>query len=130
MMKLLFDHEKALLQYNEKTNAIELIWKKFHDEPTYRLMFTKGLEHLIAYNATCWLSDIRNEGIVSPKNSEWLQKEILSNAISRGLKKIAVVMQKDVFKEFYITNIVKQTQNNMMKYFDSIETANEWLLEK
>jgi len=128
-MKVLLDHEKALLQYNEKTNSIELIWKKFHDEQTYRQMFTRGLEYQIKHKASGWLSDIRNEGVVSPRNSEWLQNEILPKAVANGLKKIAVVMQKDVFKEFYVSNIKKKAGNDMMKYFGNTEDANAWLVQ-
>jgi hypothetical protein len=128
-MKLLIEHEKANLQFNEETNTIELIWKKFQDEATYKMMFTKGIEYLKEYKATGWLSDIRNEGVVGPGTSAWLQNEIIPKAISYGLKKIAVIMEPDIFKEFYVKNIEKITENKMMQYFDSLEKANEWLKE-
>lgn len=128
-MTVLFNHEKAVLQYNEDTNAIELIWKKFQDEATYKLMFTKGVEALKEKKATGWLSDIRNEGVVGPATSKWMQETILPKAIAYGLKKIAVVMDADIFKEFYLSNIKKNTGNAMMRHFDSFESANNWLKE-
>ncbi len=128
-MTVLFKHEKAVLQYNEDTNAIELIWKKFQDEATYKLMFTKGVEVLKERKATGWLSDIRNEGVVGPATSKWMQEEILPKAIANGLKKIAVVMDADIFKEFYLNNIKKNTGNSMMRHFDSMESAHNWLKE-
>lgn len=128
-MKMLLEMEKADLRYNEETNAIELIWKKRHDEETYKTAFTKGLEFIEEYKATGWLSDIRNEGIVSPANSQWMQEEILPKAINLGLKRIAAVLKADVFQEFYVKNVTKQAQksNQLMKYFDNIEDANKWL---
>ena len=126
-MKLLFEHEKAFLQYNEEVNSVELIWKKFQDPETYQLMFKKGVEFIKEYKATGFLSDIRNEGVVSPDSSKWLQQVIMPKAISYGLKKIAVVMNSDVFKEFYIKGIQKSAEKEMMQYFDSVEAANVWL---
>ena len=128
-MTVLFNHEKAVLRYNEETNSIELIWKKFQDEATYKLMFIKGVEALRETKATGWLSDIRNEGVVGPATSKWMQEEILPKAISYGLKRIAVVMETDIFKEFYVNNIKKKAGTDKMRYFDSIESANEWLKE-
>jgi hypothetical protein len=128
-MKILHETDNALLQYNEDTNAIELIWKKFQDEVTYRMMFTKGIEYLKEQKATGWLSDIRKEGVVGPIQSKWLQEEIIPKAISYGLKKIAVVMDSDVFKRVYVKSIEKAVHeaSDNMHYFYSIEDANQWL---
>ncbi|UII30478.1 hypothetical protein LVD17_19490 [Fulvivirga ulvae] len=126
-MKLLLEHDKADLRFNEETNSIELIWKKYQDDATYRLMFTKGVEFLKEYGATGWLSDIRKEGIVGPATSAWMQKEILPKAISYGLKRVAIIMDADVFKEFYVKNIERNAAQGIMKYFDSVETAHKWL---
>ena len=131
-MNVLIESEKATLGFNKETNAIELIWKSIHDETTYKHMFTKGIEYLKEYKATCWLSDIRKEGVVSPTNSKWLQQEVIPEAMKNGLKKIAVVMDADIFKKFYVQNIeksVENKQNQMMKYFDSVELANAWFKE-
>jgi len=126
-MTLLFNHEKAVLRYNRETNAFELIWKKQADEASYKMLFLKGLEAFKETGATAWLSDIRNEGIISPDLSNWLQENIFPKAIENGLKKIAVVMDSDIFKEFYADSIKKHTKGDMMRYFHSVEAANEWL---
>jgi hypothetical protein len=128
-MKELYQHEKGDIRYNEKTNAIELIWKKHQEEKTYKMMFTKILEFIKEYRATAFFSDIRKEGVVGPESSKWVQTEIMPQAFAAGLKKIAVVMDPDVFQEFYLKNIVKAAGNDRMKYFGSIETANSWILE-
>lgn len=132
MTKKLFENEKAMLQFNEDTNAIELIWKKNQDPDTYRLMFTKGLNFLIEHIATGWVSDIRNESVVGPSSSKWVQTDIITKAVANGLKKIAVVMKADVFQEYYVKSIAKDldhSENNLMQYFDSVDAANQWLKE-
>lgn len=130
MIKVLLEHEKATLQFNQETNSIELIWKKFQDDATYKLMFTTGVEQLRQFGAAGWLSDIRKEGVVGPLTSQWMQKEILPKAISYGLKQIAIVMDADVFSQFYVKNIESNTTGGLMKYFDSPELARNWLKEK
>jgi hypothetical protein len=104
-----------------------LIWKKYQDEATYKMFFTKGAEAIAEFKASGWLSDIRKEGVVGTSLSSWMQQEILPKAMKNGLKKIAVVMDADIFKEFYVDSIKKNTGNEMMRYFDSVESANEWL---
>lgn len=128
-MRSLLSNEKADLLYNPDTNSIELIWKKYQDDQTYKLMFNKGVECLKEFGATGWLSDIRQEGVVGPASSRWLQQTIIPQAISYGLKKIAIVMDSDVFKKFYVQNIEKQTSHQLIKHFDSLSTAQAWLRE-
>lgn len=128
-MKILFEHEKATIKFNEETNAIELLWLGKQSKDAYELIFKKGLEYLIAYKATCWLSDIRQQGVVAPAQSEWLQKEIIPKAVAAGLTKVAVLMDKDVFKDFYIKTLESKTQSGFLRYFGLLDEANAWLSE-
>lgn len=128
-MKTLFEHEKVDLRYNDLTNAVEMIWKKNQDPETYKIAFTKALGYIKDYKATAFFSDIRNEGIVGPEGSKWVQSEIMPKAFSYGLKKVAVVMDADIFKEFYIKNMEKAAGSDKLKYFDSVESANKWIIE-
>lgn len=129
-MKVLIETEKAEIRFNSQTNAIELIWKTYADPASYKALFTNGVEYLKEFGATAWLSDIRNEGVVGPEHSKWLHGEIIPKAISFGLRRIAVVLDSDVFKKFYIKNIetnMTQKGQNLMQYFNSTEEANAWL---
>ena len=129
--ELLLEHTKATLSFNQDTNCIELIWKQFQDEQTYKMLFNKGLNSLIEKKATCWLSDIRNEGVVGPSTSNWMKTEILPVAFKNGLQKIAIVMDADVFKTFYVKNFETIKEASLkMRYFDSIDDARKWLKEE
>ena len=48
-----------------------------------------------------------------------------------GLKKIAAIIKPDVFQEFYVKNVSREAEKGkqLMKYFDNIENANNWLKE-
>lgn len=128
-MKTLFEHDKAVIHYDPSSKSIDMIWKKVQDETTYKLMYTKGIEFMREYHVTNWFSDIRNQGVVGPSASKWLQTEILPKAVNAGLKKIAVVMDADIFKQFYIQNINSKSANNLVRNFKSIEEAKAWLCE-
>jgi len=129
IIKSLYQHDKAEISFNQETNSIELIWKKSQDDSSYKLIFEKVLQFLTEFKATGFLSDIRKEGVVGPASSKWVQEEVMPKAFSYGLKKISVVMDADIFKEFYIKNVSKAAGNDRMKYFDSLEAAREWLLD-
>ncbi len=128
-MEILLELEKSDIRYNKETNAIEVIWKATHDDSTYKFTMNKGLDFLIKHKATCWLSDIRKQGNVSPANSQWLQQKLMPRAAECGLKKIAAVIKPDIFQEFYVKNISLKAKEELqeMKYFDEIAAANEWL---
>ena len=128
-MKTIFENEKVALRFNHQTNAVEMIWKKQQDTDTYKMIFIKALEAINHYKATAFFSDIRKEGIVGPESSKWMQEEIMQKAFSYGMKKIAIVMDSDIFKKFYIQNLEKAAKNDSLKYFDSVELANKWILE-
>jgi len=126
-MKTLFEHDKAVISYDPASKSIDMIWKKVQDEPTYKLLYTKGVEFLKEYQVANWYSDIRHQGVVGPGASKWLQQEVIPKAMAAGLKKIAVVMEADVFQQFYVQNINKQSANQLVRNFKSTEDAKAWL---
>ncbi|MDW7692749.1 hypothetical protein R9C00_11555 [Flammeovirgaceae bacterium SG7u.111] len=132
-MKLLIETERATLHYLPNTNAILLTWLKVADADTYKHLFTQGLTHIRVNNANSWISDIRNEGVIGTDLSVWLKTEIIPKAIELGLKRIAIVMDPDVFKKFYVNNIKKDVTDGgikFMEHFDSLEKAQKWIMEK
>lgn len=128
-MNVLFEHDKAVIGYDPSSKSIDMIWKKVQDEPTYKLMYTKGIEFMKEYKVKNWFSDIRHQGVVGPGASKWLQQEIIPKAVGAGLKKIAVVMDADVFQKFYIDSINKKSENQLVRNFKSKEEAKAWLCE-
>jgi hypothetical protein len=55
-------------------------------------------------------------------------EECNPKAIENGLKKIAIVMNEDVFKKFYVDNIKNEVKEDaLMNYFKSMEDAYKWI---
>ena len=126
-MQLLFEHERAVVEFNEELNTVVITWRKAHDSETYRLIYSRVLEFVIQYKVSVFLSDIKHQGIVAPANAQWMQTEIIPKAVQNGLKKILVVLEPDIFKKFYLSNIEKAAGTQMMEYFDSMEAAYAWI---
>lgn len=127
-MKTLHEDSHAQINLNQELSTMELVWKGVVTEQVYRDTFSKGLELLIAESAKNWISDIRKQGIIGPDSAQWLQKYIIPKAMQNGLKKIAVVMNEDVFKKFYVDNLQKSVDSNsLMQYFKSMEDAYNWI---
>jgi len=79
---------------------------------------------------TRFLSDIRKQGVVSPDNRKWFEKEMVPAAISHGLKRAAVLNDGNAFKTYYI-NLILSTVNkfNMpFKIFNDETKAFEFLM--
>lgn len=118
----------SYISYEEDINAVHVVWKKIPSNDMYKDIFTTALNTIIDKKANKWISDIRKQGVVGPSNAKWLKEEILPKAIQAGLNKIAIVVEKDVFKKFYIDNVKTiMSATAEMQYFDSEEEARKWL---
>jgi hypothetical protein len=127
-MKKLKETDHAIVQFEEETKTLELIWKKTVTKEIYREVFLEALDLLIKNNSKNFISDIRKEGVVGPDNTKWLQENIIPKALKSGLQKIAIVMDEDIFKEFYTENIKKAIEGNaQINLFKSMEEAYKWI---
>jgi hypothetical protein len=127
-MKKLKETDHAIVQFEEETKTLELIWKKTVTKEIYREVFLEALDLLIKNNSKNFISDIRKEGVVGPDNTKWLQENIIPKALKSGLQKIAIVMDEDIFKEFYTENIKKAIEGNaQINLFKSMEEAYQWI---
>ena len=79
-----------------------------------------------------FLSDVREQAIITPEDRKWFEKEALPLAINQGLKVSAVVFNGNVFKKYYL-NLILQATNKFglpLKLFNDLEQAKEWLMTK
>ncbi len=131
MEKLIFENEKVKISYHSDLNNIAIVWKQLHDADTYRFVYEQAYNAMVENKATSLFSDIRKQGVVSPANTKWLQETLIPKAVKDGLKKVAVLMDADVFKKYYMSNIAKslKKEGSFTKYFDNQEDAISWLKE-
>lgn len=79
-----------------------------------------------------FMSDIRNQGVVSPESRRWFEKEMVPAAVDNGLRRAAVVSGSNAFKTYYI-NLILGTVNKFglpFKIFNNEEKAMAFLMEE
>ena len=85
-------------------------------------------EYAKNHEAQNFLSDIREQSVVSPENRKWFEEIMIPQAIDVGLKRAAVIFDGNVFKKYYLNMIIKVTNKFglPLKIFNSEEEAIEW----
>jgi hypothetical protein len=133
MSEIVFDTENAVMTYSKIDFSVELIWKKDITSEEFRQVYLKGLDFASKNKVFFFLSDIRNEGLVSLDDVKWLTREVIAKANNIGIKKIALVNEDDlIFSSIYAESLKKKIENYSIQVnvFSDISSARNWLLSK
>jgi hypothetical protein len=128
MKQVIFDYEYAQILYDPSVKLGILVWKRKPENSEYQNAFDVMIEYSKKHTVDNFLSDIRNQGVVSPENRKWFESVMIPKAIDNGLKRAAVVFDGNVFKKYYI-NMILQVINKFgipMKLFSTEEDAVKW----
>lgn len=132
MKEILKDTDYAEISYDKELEMGKIVWKGKATTEEYQHAFIIVLDNAKKNPTTNFLSDIRNQSVVSPENRKWFETEMLPAAIEEGLKRAAVVFDGNVFKKYYLNMIIKVSNKFGMplKMFNSEEQAVEWFKGK
>ena len=128
-MIVILDKPFANVVYDEELLLVTLTWK---DAPltfeNYKETFISMLDFQKDKTVNNYIADIRQQRIISPHFRKWFQEEGVSRAVKQGLKKGAVIFNGNVFKKYYLNNIMNTTKRFGLpfKFFNSTEKAMEW----
>ena len=128
MKKILLDSDYAEASYDEELKLGKVVWKRKTTTEEYQYAFMVLLDHAKDNPSENFMSDIRNQSIVSPENRKWFETEMVPKAIDAGLKRVAIIFDGNVFKKYYINMIIKVTNKFgvPLKMFSTEEEAIEW----
>ena len=131
-MEIIFENEFSRLSYEEDLKILTITWhnKKLSFEE-YQRPFKLALEFMTKKPVENYISDIRNQGIVSPDFRKWLQEVAMPEAAKAGLKRVVGVANVNVFKQYYINNVFQSAKKFGLpfKMFNTIEEAKKWFSE-
>lgn len=117
----------------EKDKQLGMIcWKGKASSEEYQNAFNTLLDFQKKETITRYVSDIRNQSIISPDDRKWFETVAMPRAIEQGLKAAAVVFDGNAFKKYYI-NVILNATNKFglpMKLFNTLEEAVFWLEQK
>lgn len=114
--------------YFSDTKTMYLYWKKMTSFEEYKKVFICLLDFNDEKPSDFFLSDIRKQGTSNPEKKDWFKQYALKRATASGLKKGAVIVDSNPFKQFYI-NIILAATNTMglpFKTVSEVEGARTW----
>jgi hypothetical protein len=128
IMKI-FETAYAEVTHYPENKLLVLIWNGSPTKEEYKLPFLAMIDFGKKTPVDSMLSDISNQGVVSPESRKWFEKEMMPQAVAAGLKRAAIVTNGNAFKMYYI-NIILSAVNKFpitTKLFNKRTEALEWL---
>jgi len=116
--------------FDDKLSLVKITWRVDCTSENYRYSYKKIIDFQRTTPANFFISDIRDQRIISPEDRKWFEKEIIPVAIKQGLKKAAVISTSSAFKKYYL-NLILASTNKFglpLKIFSNEEDAIKWLL--
>ncbi len=128
MEQVLLNKPFAKVTVNKSLRIGKVVWRAGCDLEEYKMAFQKLLTVQKTSPIHFFLSDIREQGIVSPKHRQWFTSFAIPEAKKNGLKMGAVIFTGNVFEKYYINLISEVTKQHdiPMKVVSSVEEALEW----
>ncbi len=129
-MKTIFECDYVKVVYEEDFKLLTITWsnKKITFEE-YQRPFNIAIDFMTKNSVDNYISDIRNQGIISPEFRNWLQETALPNAAQAGLKRVIGVANVNIFKQYYINNVFQSAKKFGLpfKMFNTIDEAKQWI---
>jgi signal transduction histidine kinase len=127
--QVFYDNDAVQLCYDGNLNIIIIQWKRPATSKEYREAFGAVLSSLNIYQSPGWVSDIRNQGIMSEEDQLWFVQNIVPELVRCGLKRTAIVGADDSVRRDYYESIKKTAAalGFELRVFDSIEDSLFWM---
>jgi hypothetical protein len=132
MEKVIMDEKWGKTTFDDTLKLVKIVWGVDCNSENYRSSYIKIIEFQRTTPADFFISDIREQPIISPEDRKWFEKEIIPKAIKQGLKKAVVISTGSAFKKYYL-NLILSTTNKFglpLKIFSDEEEALKWLTGK
>jgi hypothetical protein len=129
MMNKVLSEPYATVTYDREKRQLLLIWDGNPTGDQYKKPFMTMIEFGKRNPVDSMISDISKQGIISPENRKWFEKEMMPQAVAAGLKRAAIVTSGNAFKLYYI-NIILAAVNKFpltTRLFNKREDAFKWL---
>ena len=129
MPTTIFEAAYAKVTFEPDKKMLVLIWHGNPARDEYKKPFQAMLDFGKSTQVDSMLSDITDQGIISPENRKWFEKEMMPEAVKAGLKRGAIVTNGNAFKLYYINLILSAVGKFPIatKLFNCREDAFKWL---
>ncbi len=113
----------------EDTKIGYIYWKRQVSLEEYKEGFNAMIKKHTQDPSDYFISNIIKQGVSSVEKKDWFRSVAMEQAIKKGLKKAAVIMDNNPFREFYVNLIMGSTKKMGLpfKTFQNVISAKEWL---
>ncbi|MBS1682942.1 MAG: hypothetical protein JST48_14615 [Bacteroidetes bacterium] len=127
--QIVFENECGYVFFNANTRCAGIVWKQQVTSDAYRILLNKCVSIVQIYRATCWLSDVRLQGVVDIKDQVWISTYVLPEASKNGLLRIAIITEKGQYDELYYKRLYESGQkfNIEVNFFNERTSADNWV---
>jgi hypothetical protein len=127
-MQELLKTDYADIMYNEEKFYLLVIWKPKMNDENYKEVFNYCIEYAQSHRVDNYVSDIREQKLITPETRKWFEEDALPRAVETGLQRGAIIFAGNVFKKYYANNILTRTKNFALplKFFTSFDDAYKW----
>lgn len=126
---LTFDTAKSMVIFTALPSSADQTNADFKEDSLATAVFVE------THRPTRFLSDLRDYGFrVSVELQEWSEKETSRRIVEAGVQKIAIILPKEMIAKLAIEQNAEGAEGvlneNLLGYFDTIEEAEQWFIEK
>lgn len=123
------DNEKMALYYHEEEKIIHHKVKKMLTTQEFETLLSTGADYLEKYKAKKWLSDDRDNVVISQEANEWGNSVWAPRAIKAGFSYWAVVLPIKASEKLQMSEFVSDYKKRgvTVQVFDDLDKAFQWL---
>jgi hypothetical protein len=125
---VIFQNDYATMVYHPEKKIVHHGFNKPFQGEEFRKMLNSGTEYLRQHGAQKWLSDDRNNSVISPEDTEW-SKEWFVRTQEAGWKFWGLVVPNDMYARLNLTQFVHgfSQQGIRVMVFTDPDKAMAWL---
>ncbi|MBN2275760.1 MAG: hypothetical protein JXK95_15630 [Bacteroidales bacterium] len=123
---IVYKSPTVTIEYDKEKCQIIQKWKGFSSSDVFRTAIMKTTEFARANLVKSLISDTREQSVVKGEDIEFAASRMPKVAFG-NIKAMAFIMPKNIFAEMSVKKFEKESNLNMIRYFDSYETAQAWI---
>lgn len=117
--------------YDEKNKWVFDSWSGiFGAQESFRKAVLHWKDLVVAYKTSRGLTDVSRMIGSFDGSKEWMQKIVMPQVVSAGLRHHAMVIPKNIFAKLSAKDYVMIMKDYEVQMFDDIDKAKKWLLSK
>ena len=104
-------------------------WNGFVSGDEYKQGLNKGIELIKEKKLYKWIGNLSHMEAITEDDQTWANEVWFPNALNAGLKRLGVVVSKDVFNQMSVEEMLNKVESIDLQtqYFDSLENAIVWM---